>query len=374
MRPTAELHKRAMQLVDRAMVARAQGDRTGADELMREAYQVERQAAHTLMPHSDLEPSRAVLFRSAASLALECGEVRDAERLIATALSGDPAEEVVQELRDLLEQVYFQRHLDLRGIVLQPAEFQVAIAGPAVGFGVAQSEEFVGRIRDVQTMVYRTAERKLGRAYREGGRRTDALQSEVELYLSAPRAASFAITCRIGSRQMALPGMDIVRDVVDEVIDCLDLFSAGRIEPLRQRIADPAYYRNFVGLARKISPDGDAVRSVGITTLKSDGERRTILTTPRKKTPSPTTADADRPAAQQRERIEVSGVLKFSNSLAERRGLIKILDGKGQVHRVVVPPGMMRDIVRPMYEDEVVVIGRRRRNGDLNLESIDPAQ
>jgi hypothetical protein len=54
-----------------------------------------------------LEPTRSVLHRSAPTLALECGALRDAERLIAVALSGDPPAEIAEELRDLLEQVYF---------------------------------------------------------------------------------------------------------------------------------------------------------------------------------------------------------------------------------------------------------------------------
>jgi hypothetical protein len=48
------------------------------------------------------------LHRSAAALALECGVLREAERLIAAALSGDPPNEIAEELRDLLEQVYFE--------------------------------------------------------------------------------------------------------------------------------------------------------------------------------------------------------------------------------------------------------------------------
>ncbi|HEX5271222.1 MAG TPA: hypothetical protein VFW33_12065, partial [Gemmataceae bacterium] len=56
-----------------------------------------------------LEPTRSVLHRSAASLALECGEYREAERLIATALAGSPPETIAEELRDLLHRVYFDR-------------------------------------------------------------------------------------------------------------------------------------------------------------------------------------------------------------------------------------------------------------------------
>jgi hypothetical protein len=99
-----------MELADRAMVARARADSLGAERLAREAYQLERQAAETLRLRADLEPSRSVLFRSAASLALECGELGDVEKLIATAREGNPGDDLVQELQELSEEV--QRRLD----------------------------------------------------------------------------------------------------------------------------------------------------------------------------------------------------------------------------------------------------------------------
>jgi hypothetical protein len=40
---------------------------------------------------------------------LECGDLREAERLIAVALSGDPPDEIAEELRDLLDMVYFNK-------------------------------------------------------------------------------------------------------------------------------------------------------------------------------------------------------------------------------------------------------------------------
>jgi hypothetical protein len=360
-----------MELVDEAVFARARRERERAGDLLRQAYENERQAATMVADSVELEPTRSVLLRSAASLALECGEPREAERLIAIALAGNPAEQLIEELRDLLEQVYFQRHLALRGIALDPTEFQLSIAGQAIGFGMAESEHLVGRVQHLQTVVYRTAERKRGREFRERGRRSDALQNEVQLYLSAPRAASFAITCKIGTRQMAFPEMDFVQEVVDEVIDCFDLFGAGQEQSLRERIPDPAYYRNFVGLARRIAPDGEDVRTVGITAVKADQERRVVLSTPRRRTPRPVPRQEG--LAEPPPRVEVRGVLKFSDSRDERRGIIQVVDERNASHRIRVPSGMMRDIVRPMYEDEVIVTARRRRSGGLMLETIDPA-
>lgn len=102
-----ELHHNAMRLVDAADQARRAGNVQAAREQLRQAFEQERQAAAVSAADVNLEPTRSVLHRSAASLALECGALREAERLIAVALSGNPPEEIAEELRDLLEQVYF---------------------------------------------------------------------------------------------------------------------------------------------------------------------------------------------------------------------------------------------------------------------------
>ncbi len=101
-----DLHREAMRFVDEAEAARRQGNVQVAAQRLREAFDHERQAADLVVGNFALEPTRSVLHRSAASLALECGELREAERLIAATLSGDPPEEVAEELRDRLEQVY----------------------------------------------------------------------------------------------------------------------------------------------------------------------------------------------------------------------------------------------------------------------------
>jgi hypothetical protein len=102
-----DLHHNAMRLVDEAERLRRGGDLPAAREHLRLAFEQERQAAAVSAADLSLEPTRSVLHRSAAALALECGALREAERLIAVALAGNPPEEMAEELRDLLEQVYF---------------------------------------------------------------------------------------------------------------------------------------------------------------------------------------------------------------------------------------------------------------------------
>lgn len=111
----SDLHERAMELAEVALVAKRQGDSANSRRLFEEALDNERRAAEIVIPDLAAEPTRSVLLRSAASLAVECGEWREAERLIAVALSGDPPVEIAEELRDLLEQVYrtFRKPVEL---------------------------------------------------------------------------------------------------------------------------------------------------------------------------------------------------------------------------------------------------------------------
>jgi hypothetical protein len=107
-----ELHREAMDLAEMASVAKLKGDPENAENLLREAYKKESDSAKMLVDDYDFEPTRSILFRSAASLAMECNDFRGAERLIAFGLSGNPPEEIADELRDLLDKLNIRRHLE----------------------------------------------------------------------------------------------------------------------------------------------------------------------------------------------------------------------------------------------------------------------
>jgi hypothetical protein len=115
----ALIHKQAMESAELALAARSRGDHERARRFFREAFDHERRAALQVIDDHAAEPTRSILLRSAAALALDCEETREAERLIALALSGDPPAEIAEELRDLLEQVGFSRHLETRGAAEQ---------------------------------------------------------------------------------------------------------------------------------------------------------------------------------------------------------------------------------------------------------------
>lgn len=99
-----DTHDKAMEFATLAFMAEQRGEITEAQRLYRDAYELEKEVADNLVS-TTIEPSRSVIHRSAASLAIDCGEYREAEKLIATALAGDPPPSIASQLRELYLQV-----------------------------------------------------------------------------------------------------------------------------------------------------------------------------------------------------------------------------------------------------------------------------
>jgi hypothetical protein len=92
------LHRTAMELAQQAEIA---PDTPRSQELFRAAFEKEREAAELLEDRMDLEPTRSVLFRSAASLAMDCRDFAAAERLLEKGLAGSPPADLAEEMRNL---------------------------------------------------------------------------------------------------------------------------------------------------------------------------------------------------------------------------------------------------------------------------------
>jgi hypothetical protein len=370
MNPIKQDHRQAMELADQALIAKLRGDSEKAAELIRKALELERRAAELVANDFNLEPTRSVLYRSAASFALNCGEFREAERLIACGLSGNPPEDVAEELRDLLDQVHFSRHASIRGLVLEPDEFQFSMAGDAVGPGIVSSDQFLKRFRDLESLIYRTGERVRNEPFRERGARKRASAGGFDLYVTVPRAASFAVSIRIMvGADGWLEGLNPGAQVLDELMTCLELFSASEEALLKDRMPDPAYLLNFVGLARKIAPDGAAVKSVGFTTFRNQEERQVLLT----KAQSEVLLVPEVVAEEQPEvPVAITGTLKYADALKEE-GEIKLVDETGGIHKVIVPEGLLADIVRPSF-DKLVRLTGMMRGSTIRLLNIEEGE
>jgi len=364
-----KLHNDSMDLAEKAFLARMKGAYNEADELFRASLRLELQAVE-LIDNSPCEPSYSILHRSAATLALDCNEPRLAEKLIGKALAQEPPPEVAEELRDLLEQVYFRRHLQLRGITLGDDELQISLAGRAVGSGIVQSEQLLQRVDNASKLIYRTVERRQSRPFRESGPPKRAISENYAVFLSLARPGSYAITLKLGrpSEQQRLPDIVDTPEIVGEFMDLMSLLNKGEFGQLETRIPERAYRTNFVQLARQIAPDGERVSMVGFTSMERGQKRYVEVTRPQADIVPPW--ESGDGTLEHLERVTIRGILRFADATRPERRQIKIVDEETQKARLVkVPEGMMNDIVKPLWDCSVVVTGTRRGK-DVVLETI----
>ncbi|MEO1404416.1 MAG: hypothetical protein AAFV72_24630 [Cyanobacteria bacterium J06635_1] len=76
MNKVQELHQQAMDLAEQAGLQKLRGNTSLVQEILREALELETEAARMVADDLSAEPTRSVLHRSAATLAVECGSYR----------------------------------------------------------------------------------------------------------------------------------------------------------------------------------------------------------------------------------------------------------------------------------------------------------
>ncbi len=369
-----ELHDKAMDSAFFAMRERTQGNSEEAARLFDQALQAELAAITELENLGQMdELTRSIWHRSAATLALDCRNYRLAEQLASKVLSQDPHPAIAWELRELLEQVYFHWNLDRSGLTLGEDEIQLSLSGPEVGFGVVNHNEIYGRVDNSSKLIYRIVERRTAKPFREGGSPTKDVQSGYQTFVSAPRTGSFAVTLKLGNPtgQLSFPGvLSNPIEIVDEFMDLIEFINRSRVAEIQERIPDPAYLRNFFGLAKKIAPDGQRIRLVNFTVRRGEKERSVEVAKPASEFPPLPIGDR---VSNDTESIGLQGTLLYANATQGDSNEIRIVDGDRKTHRVKVPQGMMNDIVRPMW-DSLVEIQGVRQGENIILQDIWPVE
>ena len=107
------------------------------------------------------------------------------------------------------------------------------------------------------------------------------------------------------------------------------------------------------------------MQTVGFTSIQSGIERRVALTQP----PSPEWYVKRK---SQKKTVHIKGILTEAVKKRQKNS-IGIRDTDGKVRVVNVPVGLMNDIVRPLWDREVQVVGRQQ-NDIIVLEQIEPTE
>src|SRR5262245_59448913 len=96
------LMRRAAALGSSGARARREGDEAAADDCFRSAFYLAVDAASRTVREADY-PDRLEVLRAAALMALDCGEVEEARRLIEEAIAVDPSAADTSEWTQLRE-------------------------------------------------------------------------------------------------------------------------------------------------------------------------------------------------------------------------------------------------------------------------------
>lgn len=360
-------HNEAMDTAFLADRARRSGDTERAVELFKRALDLELEAISQIGEPGGI--GWAVLHRSAGWLALGCRRPDIAKRLAIKALAEEVDPGVGGELEQLLQQAFFDQHLQTYDITMDDAELSLKLVGRLVSAGFTLLSEFGSRAASFQSMIYRIAQRKLNLPY-SGGVPSE-IRNSFHAFISPPRVGSFAVSLRIGyaNQQMAFPGFLPFGEVLNEFMDLMEMVSRADISEIGDRIPDAAYQRNFLGLAKKLAPDGDRISGVGLTSLNDGNVRNVSVNVPARALSTP----AIEGPGSTGESFDVSGVLRYADAGARQQGRnqIKIVSEGEPSFDLVVPVGLMDDIVRPLWSAHVTArVTRRRRSRVLVLQEI----
>ena len=342
------LHDEAMGLTDRALRHRRRGRIAQAGKLFAQALEQERRALE-LMGEVD-EPIYSTMYRSAATLALDCEQYRLAEKLASTALAGDPPEYLVWELREVVEQANFHTHLRLDGVELSDSELQVSVSGSRVGFGYAMYEDWQPRFEGAVELTQRVWGYLSGRPLSQSAASTKSKGNMVATWLTPLRTGSMAATIKLGMSDEALmSGVTQFDQVVRVTLDVVEAVDNSDPANLASKCPDEMYRRKFVQLVKKIAPDGERVSQVGFT-ASSWGMERTV---PLRRHQSE--ISVPRPQSPESRPEIITGRLLSADGTSETSKVINIVQADGSRRRIRVPTGMMDDIVRPYWNEMVAV-------------------
>lgn len=371
MNTAAELHERAMALYDAALLARRRGDEKSFHECVRSALVTETNAAHSFDATHGMEPTRSILYRSAATIAMTGGLFQRALELSGAGLAGsDVPHEIRTELVALIKDANYRLHvLETEGVSIGNESLIMSLEGDAVGNGMVRHDVFKAKIGAMVNLINRTIDRMKGLPFGEA--RAKALAAPI--FVSPPIPGSFAIEVRLGDqRQPDLDGIPTAVDVdgvLNEVVECFQDFKNGNLELLQHKISSEDYYTNFMALGRTLQPDGSKITAVELIGNLRKGIKRVRITTPRSR------PARSKPAGQGTgELVEIIGLLRVAEKRDEGKERVEVVDEEGKWHDIHVPAALMADVVRPLWDSRVVIQARRSgKRRVLELETIDPA-
>lgn len=266
------LHDRSMELAGKAKEVEKAGGSKAANYLWKAAWDHERRVADQLLPHFDLEPSRGIIFRSAASLALRFGDTQLAERYAAQGLAGSVNDQVRTELRELLDEVRLVEHMQTMETSLQEEQLHVSMTGSRVAQVQIDADLLADHVRVLRRIVVRLQEMRMGFVFRRVGKASRDVRDVLNVRYAPASNGVFGYNLDVYSTQMMFSSMGgDVTGIAQGTGKLFEYASEGRKKALLEFCnQDLNYYRFFVNSITDALPDGRRFDFLSLVTNKKE--------------------------------------------------------------------------------------------------------
>lgn len=341
-----ELHEKAMEIAQNAMLAKENGEYTSAKKIYYDAFKIEQEAAYKVPKAKKSEPTRSILFRSAASLAYQAEELKESIRMIGEGLSGHPSKRIFNELNILHEEVKLAIYNKENHYQTSPEQFVFHLTGNAVSHGSIYYKEFLDRIDALQKSLRKTASRMIDIPF-------NSRKEFLVPTFHSPTSGSFAIKVSISIKHDDNGQGDLVSnptEIINEFLGCITLVQNNDDDALFERIQESNYLDHFLSHIKKIAPDGNKITAVDF--IINDN----VLSLSRLSKTIPLKAHTimENDIEEEIENIEITGVLDYASS--RKTDTIGITDVDNKRYNIKIEDGI-EDYVRSYYMREVKVEG-----------------
>lgn len=338
------LHEQAMNIAQSAMILRENEQYSAAISKYEEAFNIEKKAAFMVSKESQSEPTRSILFRSAASLAYQAELYIDASQMVGEGLSGYPPKRVFHELNLINEKIKLAIYNIENELVPKSEGFIFHLTGNAIEYGIIYYSDFLKRAEAMQKILRKTAIRLFNRPF---STKKDILIPSFH----APTGGSFAIEVSVTVRKDE--NYDVLvtpQKIIDEYLECFDLLEKNNLDGLAKRMMSDEHLSYFMSQSKMIAPDGD-----GVTSIDFIGKRRLVsLSKTSKEIPLYVAVLEDERENHITEFMEIEGRLNFAS---ERKGKsLGIQDRNGTNFDISVNEGLS-EYVRDYFDRLVRVRG-----------------
>lgn len=312
----------------------------------------------------NFEPSESKVKLAKNAMKLELFEV--AEKLVCSILIDPPSSEIAEEMRDLLDKLNFNRHLNAQGLIFDDNEIEISLAGNGVSAGLVNIIELDERLVSVSNIIGRTAERMIGKDFRQQGNIDAKVKKLYSPYVSMPRSASYAVTLKFVQdsevrvdQEQIIDGNPFISKVIDEALENINLYNNGEEQRLRQKLNDESYYQNFNAFAKKLLPDGNEINLVGITSYRGEESKKYRITRIRKKIDKSEKIESLITQEETKSTIVITGILNFASDNSHKIKIFNESDKKS--YEIIVPDGM-NDVVTSYWAKEVTLKVFHKKN------------